>query len=55
MFVEAACKPQKKGHDTYTAITSVISGGHNGDAYQCTASNGVAPDQRANAELKGWC
>ena len=55
MIVEAACKQQKKGHYTYTAITGVISGGHNGDVYQCTASNGVAPDQTANAELKGWC
>ena len=45
--------PQRMGSDTYSATTSVISGGCNGDTYQCTASNGAAPDQSHTVELKG--
>ena len=46
-------EPQRMGNDTYSATTSVISGGCNGDIYQCTASNGVAPNQTHSVELKG--
>ena len=53
MMVEAVNEPQKKGNDTYSATTSVISGGCNGDIYQCTASNAVAPNQTQSVELKG--
>ena len=58
MRVEAVGEPQRMGNDTYSATTSVISGGCNGDTYQCTASNGAAPDQSHNVMLKGkrlWC
>ena len=53
MRVEAVGKPQRMGNDTYSANTSVISGGCNGDTYQCTVSNGAAPDQSHTVELKG--
>ena len=53
MRVEAVGTPQRMGNDTYSATTSVISGGCNGDTYQCTASNGAAPDQSHTVELKG--
>ena len=45
MRVEAVGDPQRIGNDTYSATTSVISGGCNGNTYQCTTSNGAAPDQ----------
>ena len=53
MRVEAVGEPQRIGNDTYSATTSVISGGCNGDTYQCTASNGAAPDQSHTVVLKG--
>ena len=53
MRVEAVGDPQRMGSDTYSATTSVIPGGCNGDTYQCTASNGAAPDQSHTVELKG--
>ena len=64
MRVEAVGEPQRIGNDTYSATTSIISGGCNGDTYQCTASNRAAPDQSHNLMLKGkwldlnirqWC
>ena len=53
MRVEAVGEPHRIGNDTYSATTSVISGGCNGDTYQCTASNGAAPDQSHNVTLQG--
>ena len=53
MRVEAVGDPQRIGNDTYSATTSVIAGGCNRDTYQCTASNGAAPDQSHTVELKG--
>ena len=53
MRVEAVGEPQRMGNDTYSATTSVISGGCNGDTYQCTASNRAAPDHSHNVLLKG--
>ena len=53
MRVEAVGDPQRMGNDTYSATTSVIAGGCNGDTYQCTASNRAAPDQSHTVELKG--
>ena len=53
MMVEAVGEPQRMGNDTYSATTSVISGGCNGDIYQCTASNGVALNQTHSVKLKG--
>ena len=53
MMVEAVGEPERMGNDKYSATTSVISGGCNEDIYQCTASNGVAPNQTHSVELKG--
>ena len=53
MRVEAVGDPERIGNDTYSATTSVISGGCNGDTYQCSASNGAAPDQSHTVELIG--
>ena len=53
MRVEAVGEPLRIGSDRYSATTSVISGGCNGDTYQCTASNGAAPGQSHNVTLKG--
>ena len=53
MMVEAVDEPQRMGNDAYSATTSVISGGCNGDIYQCNASNGVAPNQTHSVELRG--
>ena len=50
MMVDAVGEPQRMGNDTYSATTSVISGGCNGDIYQCTASNGVAPNSQCGIE-----
>ena len=52
-MVEAMGEPHRMGNDTYSATTSVISGGCNGNTYQCTASNRAAPDQSHNVMLKG--
>ena len=53
MRVEAVGAPLRIGNDTYSATTSVISGGCNGNTYQCTASNEAATDQNHTVELKG--
>ena len=53
MRVEAVGEPLRMENDTYSATTSVIAGGCNGDTYQCTASNRAAPDQNHTVELKG--
>ena len=51
MRVEAVGEPQRMGNDTYSATTSVISGGCNGDTYLCP--NRAAPDQSHNVMLEG--
>ena len=51
MRVEAVGTPQRVGNDTYSATTSVISGGCNGDTYLCP--NRAAPDQSHNVMLEG--
>ena len=53
MVVEPVVVPEKIGNDTYTATTSTISGGCDGDIYQCNASNGVASDPTSIMELRG--
>ena len=51
---EEQCMIEEKAvGDRYSATTSVISGGLNGDIYLCTASNGVTPYKSYGAELKG--
>ena len=53
MIVEPVGVPLGEGNDTYTATTSIISGGSDRDIYQCTASNGVASDPTNTVELRG--
>ena len=50
--IEPVGSPQWRGNDTYKASTAVISGGRNGDVYQCTASNDVS-SRIHSVELKG--
>ena len=40
-------------HTLPLLVSYVISGGSNGNTYQCTASNGAAPGQSHTVELKG--
>ena len=53
MIVESVGVQLGIGNDTYTATTSTISGGCDGDIYQCNASNGVVPDPTDTVELRG--
>ena len=53
MIVEPVGVPERIGNDTYTATTSTISGGCDGDVFQCNASNGAAADQLHVVELIG--
>ena len=53
MQVVAVGELYRKGNDSYSATTSVISGGHNGDLYYCIASNGIPPGETNNVELIG--
>ena len=41
------------GKDTYFATTDIISGGNDGDMYQCTASNGVS-SKTNSVQLRGY-
>ena len=44
------------GNDTFSVTsTNVLSGGQDGDVYNCTASNGVSPDPTNRTELIGSC
>ena len=43
---------QGLGNDVYYATTDIISGGSDGDIYQCTASNGVS-SKNDNVQLRG--
>ena len=45
--------PQGIGDDEFSASTDVISGGRDGNIYQCTASNGVSSDPTNSVELRG--
>ena len=53
MIVESVGVQLGMGSDTYTATTSTISGGCDGDIYHCTASNGVVPDPTDSVRLRG--
>ena len=41
------------GKDTYYATTDIISGGSDGDTYQCIASNGVS-FKTNSVQLRGY-
>ena len=51
--IQAVGDPQRIGDDEFSAFTDVISGGRDGDIYQCTASNGVSSDLTNSVELRG--
>ena len=51
--IQVVGEPQRMGYDEFSAATDVISGGRNGNIYQCTASNGVSSDPTNNVELRG--
>lgn len=44
---------QRIGNDDFCATTDTISGRSNGDAFKCTASNGVSSDPTNIVVLKG--
>ena len=39
--IQAVGTPQRMGNDSFFATTDIISGGSDGQVYECTASNGV--------------
>ena len=43
----------RMGSDMFSGTTNIISGGSNGQLYQCTASNGVSSDPTGSVELRG--
>ena len=45
--------PQRMGSDLFSAVTDIISGGSDGEGYQCMASNGVS-SMTATLELRGY-
>ena len=51
--IQAVGTPQRKGGDSFSANTSIISGGSNGDTYQCVALNGVSPSTANSVQLRG--
>ena len=53
--VKTVGEPQKIGNDNYSASTSVLSSGSDGDVYKCTASNGVSADKTNVIVLRGMC
>ena len=53
--IQAVGTPQRKGGDSFSAATSIISGGSNGDTYQCVALNGVSPPIANSVQLRGKC
>ena len=51
--IQAVGTPQGMGDDSFTDTTDVISGGSDGQSYECTASNGVSSDPTDRVELRG--
>ena len=52
--IQAVGTPQRMGNNSFFAITDIISGGSNGQSYQCTASNGVSTDPTPDSvQLRG--
>ena len=51
--IQAVGTPQRMGGDSFSATTSIISGGSNGDTYRCVALNGVSTPIANNTELEG--
>ena len=51
--IQAVGTPQGMGGDSFSATTSIISGGSNGDTYQCVALNGVSTPPTNSVQLRG--
>ena len=51
--IQAVGTPQRMGSDSFTDTTDVISGGSDGQLYECTASNGVSFNPTGSVELRG--
>lgn len=51
--IESVGIPQRTGGDNFSVITNNISGGRDGDVYQCSASNGVSSDPTDSVQLRG--
>ena len=51
--IQAEGTPQRMGGDIFSATTSIISGGSNGDRYQCVAHNGVSTPPNDKVQLRG--
>ena len=51
--MQAVGTPQRMGNDSFSDSTVIISGGSDGQVYECTASNGVSSDPTGSVELKG--
>ena len=51
--IEAVGTPQRMGSDSFSNSTVIISGGSDGQVYECTASNGVSSDPTGSVELRG--
>ena len=52
--IQAVGTAQRRGSDSFSVTTSIISGGSNGDTYQCMAVNGVSILPATNSvQLRG--
>ena len=51
--ISAVGTPGRTGNDRFSVTTNTITGGSNGDTYQCTASNGAATDVTGDVMLRG--
>ena len=51
--IQAVGTLQRKGSDSFSATTSIISGGSNGDTYLCVALTGVSRATTNSVQLKG--
>ena len=53
--IQAVGTPQRRGSDSFSDSTDIISEGSDGQTYVCTASNGVSSDPTDSVELRGDC
>ena len=51
--IQAVDTPQRMGSDSFSDSTDIITGGSDGQVYECTASNGLSPDPTGSVELRG--
>ena len=51
--IQAVGTPQRMGNDSFSDSTDIISGGSDGQVYECTVSNGVSSNPTGSVKLKG--